>query len=183
MIPNRHVGAGGGPKEGKMQVSSSQSQASNSQSLVADVRFQPTGKLYCFDASGHPDLHPGDFVLIETARGQQLGEVVSVRSLGEGDDRSDLKPIQRIATGRDLAIRQQWHEKEAEAISLAREATAQLDLPIKVILAEYTFDGQRLTLLYTSEEKKLDLGNLLSQLQETLSVHVDLRRMLRLFAL
>jgi hypothetical protein len=38
---------------------------------------------------------------------------------------------------------------------------AQLGLPVKIAVAEYTFDGQRLTLLYVSDEKKLELGELL----------------------
>jgi len=158
------------------QNSSSKSQIPNPESQIAGVRFQPTGKIYCFDASGHQDLRPGDFVLIETARGQQLGEVVSVRPLHEGKDREGLKPIQRRAVGRDLALRQQWQGKETEALTVAREAAAQLGLPIKVVLAEYTFDGERLTLLYTSDEKKLGVSELLKQLQRTLSVRVDLRR-------
>jgi len=122
------------------------------------------------------DLRPGDFVLVETARGQQLGEVVNVRPLREGEDKEGLKPLQRRATGRDLALRQEWRKKEVGALVSAREAAVQLSLPIKIVVAEYTFDGQRLTLLYTSDEKKLDLGELLRRLQRTLSVRVDLRR-------
>jgi cell fate regulator YaaT (PSP1 superfamily) len=143
---------------------------------VAGVRFQPTGKVYCFDASGCEDLQPGDFALVETARGQQLGEVVSVRPLREGQERRDLKPVRRRATGHDLALRQQWQKKEAEALVAARQTVAELGLPIKIVVAEYTFDGQRLTLLYVSDEGKLDTGELLQQLQRTLAIRVDLRR-------
>ena len=147
----------------------------NSQ-MIASVRFQPRGRAYHFDASGHQDLRPGDFVLVETARGQQLGEVISVRPLREGEDRESLKPVRRRATGRDLALCQQWQRKGAEALVVAREAVAQLGLPAKIVTAEYTFDGQRLTLLYTSGEKKVDLAELQQRLQRTLSVRVDLRR-------
>jgi cell fate regulator YaaT (PSP1 superfamily) len=143
---------------------------------VAGVRFQPTGKVYCFDASDCQNLRPGDFALVETARGQQLGEVVSVQPLCEDNDRQDLKPVQRRATSRDLALRQQWQAKEAEALVAAREAAAELGLPIKIVVAEYTFDGQQLTLLYVSDERKLDAGELVQRLQRALSVRVDLRR-------
>jgi cell fate regulator YaaT (PSP1 superfamily) len=104
-----------------------------------------------------------------------LGQVVSLRPLNKGEDKS-LKPIQRQATGRDLVLRQQWREKENDALEIARDAAARLGLPIKVIVAEYTFDGQRLTFLYVSEEKKLNVDKLLRQLQKTLDVRVDLRR-------
>ena len=148
----------------------------NPELSVAGVRFQPTGKVYCFDAAGCQDLRPGDYVLVETARGQQLGEVVTVRPLQEGENRRDLKPVQRRATGVDLAVRQRWQKREAEALAIAREAVDQWGLPIKVVIAEYTFDGQRLTLLYVSDDKKLDAGDLLQRLQRELGVRVDLRR-------
>ena len=157
------------------QTSDPQTQDPDTDARVAGIRFQPTGKIYCFDATGHDDLRAGDFALVETARGQQLGEVVGVWPRCEGDTES-LKPIQRRATGRDLALRQQWQDKEEESLISARKVAADLDLPIKVVIAEYTFDGQRLTFLYTSDEKGVELGELIHRLQRTFSVHVDLRR-------
>ncbi len=143
---------------------------------VAGVRFQSTGKIYHFDATGHRDLRLGDFVLVETSRGLQLGEVVYVQPLHKDEDKKGLKPVRRRATSRDLALRQQWQQKGEEALIAAREAAAKLDLPIKIVTAEYAFDGQRLTLLYVSEEKKLDLGKLQQRLQRKLDSHIDLRR-------
>ncbi len=143
---------------------------------VAGVRFQPTGKVYHFDASGSQDLRPGDFALVETVRGQQLGEVVCVHSPRKGEDVRPLKPVRRRATGLDLALRQQWQEKEEEILSTARDAAAELGLPIKIIIAEHTFDGQRLTLLYGSKEDRLDLGELEHRLRQDMEVQVDLRQ-------
>jgi cell fate regulator YaaT (PSP1 superfamily) len=150
-------------------------QTSDSEPRIAGVRFQPTGKVYHFDASDYHDLRPGDFVLVETARGQQLGEVVSVQPLRKGED-NDLKPIQRRATGQDLALRQRWRQKEAEALIAARKAAAELALPIKIVTAEYTHDGKRLTLLYVSDEKKLNFGELRRRLQPMVDGRVDVRR-------
>jgi len=148
-------------------------QVSSPQSRVASVRFQSTGKIYHFDASDHGDLKSGDFVLVETARGQQLGEVVSVQFLHE--DKGNLKPVQRQATGCDLALRWQLQQKEEKALTIAREATAQLGLPIKIVAAEYAFDGRLLTLLYVSEEKDVKLGKLQRRLQNEVTSSVRLR--------
>ncbi|MCP4536874.1 MAG: stage 0 sporulation family protein [Chloroflexi bacterium] len=139
------------------------------------MRFQTTGKLYDFDARAHRELQPGDFVLVETARGQQLGQVVNMRPLNKGESRG-LKPIRRQATGRDLALRQHWRDKEDDALAVARKMAAQLNLTVKVIVAEYTFDGKRLTLLYVSEKKKLNVDGLIKRLQKMLNVRVDMRR-------
>jgi cell fate regulator YaaT (PSP1 superfamily) len=140
------------------------------------VRFQPTGKVYHFDATKFSDLQPGDFVLVETSRGKQLGEVVGTRPLHKDEKRADLKPIKRLASSHDLARLEHWREEEARILAVAREAATELDLPIKVVTAEYTFDGQRLTLLYVSEDKDMELGKLLRRLQKTTNSHVDVRR-------
>lgn len=159
-----------------VQTPEPQSPASNPEPLVAGVRFQSTGTIYHFDASAHRDLRAGDFVLVETARGEQLGEVVSIQSPRESEEREDLKPVQRRATGRDLALRQRWQREEQQALADARAAAAQLELPIKIVTAEYSFDGQRVTLLYVCEEKKVSLSKLQQRLQRTLGGHVELRR-------
>ena len=143
---------------------------------LAGVRFQPTGKVYHFDATRFSDLQPGDFVLVETSRGKQLGEVVGTRPLHKSERRADLKPIKRRATGHDLARLERWREEEARILAVAREAATQLNLPIKLVTAEYTFDGQRLTLLYVSEDKELELSKLLRRLQRVTDSRVDMRR-------
>jgi cell fate regulator YaaT (PSP1 superfamily) len=154
----------------------SKAQDTTTRPQIAGVRFQPTGKVYHFDASRFSDLQPGDFVLVETSRGKQLGEVVGTRPLHKDERRTGLKPIKHRATGHDLARLGQWREEEAKILKVAREAAAELDLPIKLVTAEYTFDGQRLTLLYVSEDKDLELGKLLRRLQRATDSRVDMRR-------
>ncbi len=144
--------------------------------LIASVRFRPTGKLYNFDASTCDDLRTGDYVLVETVRGRQLGEVVALRWMSPQEQPGRLKAIQRRATGVDLALHRELRGKEQEALRLARRMADRMRLPIKVLSAEYTFDRQRLTLLYTGEDKKLDLSRLGQQMQRQLNVRVDLRR-------
>ena len=145
-----------------------------SDELIAGVRFQPSGKIYHFDASKVDDLRPGDFALVKTVRGTQLGEVVTVRPPREGEEVRTLKPIERRATGRELALRQCWQEREAEALEIAREEAKALNVRIKIVLAEYTLDGKRLTLLYGSEERHLNLSELERRLRRELDTRVEL---------
>jgi cell fate regulator YaaT (PSP1 superfamily) len=145
-----------------------------SDQLIAGVRFQPSGKIYHFDASEIDDLRPGDFALVETVRGTQLGEVVNVAPPREGQDVRTLKPIKQRATGRELALRQWWQKREEEALEVARQEAESLNAPIKVVLAEYTLDGNRLTLLYGSEKRQLNLEELEERLQRRLDTRVEL---------
>ncbi len=143
--------------------------------IVVGVRFQSVGKVYHFDASRYPDLREGDFVIVTTSRGQQLGEVAVVGLLNDEEFQGPLKSIERRATGRDLAVRQRWEKKEQAALETARELNAELRLPIKLVKADYSFDGKKLTFLYSAEERK-ETRPLRQRLSRAFRAKVDLRQ-------
>jgi cell fate regulator YaaT (PSP1 superfamily) len=133
---------------------------------IVGIRFQKVGKIYHFDASGFPDLLAGDFAVVETSRGRQLGEIVEVVQDPQPGNGS-WKPIQRQATPRDLLIRQLWQRKELEAMINCRARAAEMNLKgVKIVAAEYSFDGARLSFLYSTEtEEKIDLRALRKSIQ------------------
>ncbi|HLF29053.1 MAG TPA: regulatory iron-sulfur-containing complex subunit RicT [Anaerolineae bacterium] len=143
--------------------------------MVVGVRFMPVGKVYHFDATGYADLRKGDWVIVSTARGRQMGEIASFGLPRHGEADGPFKPIERLATNRDLAIRHYWSQKEIEAMVIAREKASTLSLPIKIVKAEYTFDGSRLSFQYSAEEEKPNLGSLLDDLQRSFKARVELR--------
>jgi len=136
------------------------------QPYIVGIRFQRVGKIYHFDASSFPDLTAGDFAVVETSRGKQLGEVVEIVQEPQPANGS-WKPIQRRATPRDLLIRQLWQRKELEALINCRAKAAELNLKgVKIVAVEYSFDGARLSFLYSTEtEEKIDLRALRRVLQ------------------
>ncbi len=142
---------------------------------VAGVRFEKLGKLYHFDYQDYPHLIPGDFVLVETVRGQQLGEVIGF--VERDDSIRDYKPITRIATPRDLLIRQQWQQREIEALINCREAAAEMGRfeNVKFIKAEYTFDGKTCAILYTTEDE-VNLNALRKTLRTKIEGNVEFRQ-------
>ena len=91
--------------------------------LVAGVRFQKIGKLYHFDFSGHPELKQGDYVIVDTRRGRQMGQVMGFTAPDEG---REARQILRPATARDLVLRQHWEAKADEALETCREAASNL---------------------------------------------------------
>ncbi len=122
--------------------------------LVIGVRFMRVGKLYHFDASGFPDVRPGDRVIVETTRGRQLGEVVNfIPPERIAPPPGGYKSIEAVATARDLALEQMWKAKETEALINCRERAAQLELrEVKIVKADYSYDGTRLTLLLSGPD-------------------------------
>ncbi len=144
---------------------------------LAGVRFQYVGKVYHFDASSHPDLRIGDYVIVETSRGRQMGQVASIEPLTDKKPvEGPLKPIERRATGRDLAVRRYWEGKELEALIICREINQKLNLPIKIVKAEYSFDGTRLTFLYSSDsEEKIETKDLRQEIGKSFRARVEMK--------
>ncbi len=146
------------------------SEAAGSRRIVA-VRFMPIGKLYHFDASAHPEVQPGDRVVVETTRGRQVGEVVCFVDAGQSAQKEadgSYKPIERLATPRELAMQQCWKLKEEEALAAARKRSVQIDLrEVKIVRAEFSFDGARLTFLLSTpdENGRLEVKSLREDMQ------------------
>ena len=76
-------------------------------------------------------------------------------------------------------MRQIWQKKEVEAMINGRAKLAELKIEgVKVVAAEFTFDGSRLSFLYSTEgEGKIDLRNLRRAMQRIYPrSHVDMRQ-------
>ena len=139
------------------------------QPLIIGIRFQKVGKIYHFDASENEDLQVGDFTVVDTSRGRQLGEIVQLLQEPHPPPGGTWKPILRRATPRDLILRQLLQRKELEATINCRAKISDMGIPgVKIVTAEYTFDGKRLSFLYSTEaERKVDLKKLRKAMQRT----------------
>jgi len=135
---------------------------------VVGVRFSKVGKIYHFDASNLGDIKTGDSVVVETARGWQLGEVAQVVDPTVNKPEGDLKSVSRLATPRDLLLRKVWQVRELDVVETARKRAEELRLyNVKIVSAEYSFDGSRLAVMYsTDSEEKVDLKSLRSDMQK-----------------
>lgn len=140
------------------------------------VRFQKLGKLYHFKVGSFKDLIPGDYVIVETKRGKQLGQVIAFIDPADIHRQKGLRTIQRKATPRDLVLKQVWQEKELGALIFCREEAAKAGIKdAKFVKAEYSFDGSWLTIAYTTENKKLDIRRVQSTLGRNLGTRVEMQ--------
>lgn len=140
-----------------------------SQQSIVGLRFQPIGKLYHFDASNFSGIQPGDFVVVETSRGTQLGQVIQFIESPYKNVSPGIKSILRIATPQDLLLRQQWEKREIDAVTDCRKKASELGLlDVKIVSAEFSLDGSRLLFVYSSDEgEKTDLKSLKRTMQRT----------------
>ncbi len=144
---------------------------------VVGVRFQKLGKLYHFKiGKHHDDVDPGDYVIVETKRGRQLGQVISFISPEEMHRQRGMRSIERKANPRDMVMKQVWETKELDALISCREKAASLKIrDAKFVKAEYSFDGSWLTFHYATENKKLDINRLQQTLSKQFRTKVEMR--------
>src|SRR5436190_257708 len=125
----------------------------NQQRKVAGVRFNKVGKLYHFDFNAYPELQVGDFVIVETTRGRQKGEVIAFAAAEEQN--RDYKSILRLASPRDLVLRQHWEAKRDDALMVCQQKAKEVGgyVGVKFVSALYNYDGTLLTFLYAADDK------------------------------
>jgi cell fate regulator YaaT (PSP1 superfamily) len=145
-------------------------------SIIVGIRFKRAGKIYYFDPSGFEDLRVDEWVIVDTARGVEAGRVVIPPShVTDEEVGGRLKPVQRRADWRDLVEMERYRLKEVEAVQTARERARLFGLPIKVVHAEYNFDGSRLTVFFNSEQR-VDFREVVKDLARVLRTRVEMRQ-------
>lgn len=141
------------------------------------VRFQKLGKLYHFQCNGEgEDIEPGDYVLVETRRGRQLGQVIAFVEPEQVDRQRGVKGIERKANPRDMVMKQVWEQRELDALISCRERAHNLGIKdVKFLKAEYSFDGSWITFMCASENKRLNLSKLRKSLSRSLKARVEMQ--------
>lgn len=145
------------------------------QRTVAGVRFHRVGKLYHFDYSAYPDLKVGDQVIVETARGRQMGQIASF--IAAEEEARDYKPIMRPATPRDLTLKQHWELQQDDALAKCKQKAEQIGGfdQVKFVAAQYNYDGSLLTFLFTAEDK-INAGRLAGELGRIFTTQIEMRQ-------
>lgn len=142
---------------------------------VVGVRFRNAGKIYFF-GPGELDLQTGMHVIVETARGVEMGTVMAgPKEVFEDEVIQPLKPVIRIATEADEKTAVKNREKEKEAFKICLEKIEKHKLDMKLIEAEYTFDNNKL-LFYFTADGRIDFRELVKDLAAVFRTRIELRQ-------
>lgn len=142
---------------------------------VIGVRFKEVGKIYYFDPN-EVSLKIGDYVIVETARGIECGQVaMSNRQLEDGDIVHPLKKMIRKANEEDIKKLEENKEKEKEAFKIWEQKTQQHKLNMKLVDVEYTFDNNKI-LFYFTAGGRVDFRALVKDLASVFRTRIELRQ-------
>lgn len=142
---------------------------------MVGVRFKRAGKVYYFDPAGIA-LEVNDYVIVKTSRGLELGRVViAPRQVLANELTEPLKPVVRKAEPEDVQHAEEFDATAEEALIECGKLIGELQLPMKLLSAEYNFDGSHLTFLFSAEER-VDFRELVRRLTNRFKIRVELRQ-------
>src|SRR5260370_8719535 len=142
---------------------------------IAGIRFRPAGRIYYLDPQG-ASYSTGQYVIVETSRGVEAGRVViASKKLSERELSDPLKPVLRLANEEELRMMLSYKSKEKEALVQCAQQVQQHNLSMKLVEAEYTYDGSRLTFYFTADER-VDFRALVRDLAATFRTRIELRQ-------
>ena len=142
---------------------------------IIGVRFKKVGKVYHFDPAGI-DAKVGESVIVETARGLELGEVVvGVHETDESMVKKPLRPVIRVATKEDFKTLEDNKKKEEEAFEVCQEKIKKHGLDMKLVEVEYTFDNSKI-LFYFTADGRIDFRELVKDLATVYRTRIELRQ-------
>ena len=148
--------------------------AANSIPTVA-VRFKTAGKLFYFDASGF-ELAPDDWVVVDTAKGTEVGRVILPPRLVEAHQLAEpLRSVLRLATQEDISLMYSLRGRNKDALLKCAGRVKVYQLPMKLVDAEYNHDGTRLTFYFTADNR-VDFRQLVRDLASIFRTRIELRQ-------
>ena len=143
--------------------------------IVTGVRFKKPGKIYYFNPE-NLELEKGMNVIVDTAMGDEFGEVVIPKKEVEDSEIAEpLKKVVRIASKKDEKMRLEYKAKEKDAFKTCLQKIEKHGLPMKLIDVEYKFDGTKLIFYFTSEGR-IYFRELVKDLAAVFRTRIELRQ-------
>lgn len=143
--------------------------------FVVSVRFKNSRKAYSFGTDDET-LEYGDYVVVETVRGVEMGEIISnLRDVSMHTQNTPLKPVLRKASRRDREMYAENKDLAKEALTRCQEAVARLKLDMNLISCEYTLDRSKIIFVYVADER-VDFRELLKELAGIFKCRIELRQ-------
>ncbi len=142
---------------------------------VTGVRFKRPGKIYYFE-KGNLELEKGMYVIVDTAMGEEYGEVIFPEKEVEDEEVTEpIKKVIRIATEKDQNTLKEFKAKEENAFNICVEKIKKHKLPMKLIDVEYKFDGSKVVFYFTADGR-IDFRELVKDLAAVFRTRIELRQ-------
>lgn len=144
-------------------------------SAYVGIRFSNGARIYYFGIKNEK-LKENDYVVVETARGIELGIVATPTfPMIEYKSNLGLKPIIRIASKEDIKAYEENIKSAENALKICKSEVENLNLNMNLISCEYTLDKAKVSFSYLADAR-VDFRELLKVLAARLHTRIDLRQ-------
>jgi cell fate regulator YaaT (PSP1 superfamily) len=134
------------------------------------VRFdRMTGVL---ELEANDGVERGDVVLCDLEKGECIGTVTNEPA---ETDKEGLRKIARKVSQEEIAAYKTLKEKEPYAYDLCKRKIEEMNLPMKLLQAEYLFGGSKL-LFHFFSETRVDFRELVKELAKEFKVRIEMRQ-------
>ena len=142
---------------------------------IIGVRFKKLGKIYFFNPKGLR-VKKGNKVIVETAQGEEYGEVMIPNRWVEDEKIvTPLKKVIRIANYRDHKHYEECRKKEKEAFDFCLKKIKEHGLNMTLTDVEYKFDNSKI-LFYFTADGRIDFRDLVKDLAAVYKTRIELRQ-------
>ncbi|WP_319371075.1 stage 0 sporulation family protein [uncultured Ilyobacter sp.] len=143
---------------------------------VLGVIFEVTKKRYYFEVTDDTKYKKGDKVVVDTARGRELGVVYAeARELPERELVLPLKPVIKKASEEEVERYNNLREESEAAYMVCKVKILEHKLPMKIVASEFTFDKSKLIFYFTAEGR-IDFRELVKDLATIFKLRIELRQ-------
>lgn len=142
---------------------------------IIGVKFKQKGKTYFF-APNNAQFELGDGAIVETSRGLEYTFVtIPNTEVEDSEIKGELKNVVRKATDKDVATYKELCERRLPAIRQAQELANKRKLAMKIVDAEFAFEGGKVVFFFTSDTR-IDFRELVKDLASAFRLRIELRQ-------
>ena len=139
------------------------------------ISFESQPKIYSFNPNGL-NLKIGDLVIVDTARGMEIGKVATMPKEIEVEDMSEpLKNVLRLASKEDLQKKESNNSRAKECKIRIKEIVKKSNLDMKIVSVEFTLDASKMIVNFASENR-VDFRDLVKVLASEFKTRIELRQ-------
>lgn len=142
---------------------------------VVGVKFKNSNHVYSFSPNGF-SLKKGDYVIVETEKGMDLGVVIKELYKEESQNLvSALKNVVKIATPETVKNAEEYDRQAEKLRPKVIEIVKSFNLEMKIVKVEANYDNSKLIINFTADNR-VDFRDLVKKLAETFKTRVELRQ-------
>ncbi|MCP1225223.1 PSP1 domain-containing protein [Sebaldella sp. S0638] len=141
---------------------------------LINVKFRKTKKVYLFKIDDSNDYRKGDTVIVETARGDQIGIIINDDDnvIESDDDELKVRGIKRKLTNEEIAKLEILDQRADEAYFVCKKIVKEILPEMNLVIGEYTFDESKLIFYFTAEGR-LDFRELVKAVNKEFKKRVE----------